>query len=127
MCRPIVDFTCHLCNKPQLQATYAIDASNNKVCDKCTYRATVDNMKRAHNSGAKFGIYGPQKLTRGASVSNWPGAMLARVVSVGGVHHWTRRSAWGERYYCKLIDLHGNLWGGYIGEGLASTIKPISG
>lgn len=126
MCRPLKDFDCSLCARHFVNATYAVHGDTlAPICDTCAYRNEVDFMKRQHVSGAKCSVYGPQELKRGAEIVSWPGKVLGKILSVGYTPHpLTRRSFWGKRFHCQIIDLHGNRWAGWIAEGVISNLKP---
>ena len=119
--RPLATFRCHVCKRQFSDETYAIDEHDRKICDECAY---ADELNRIETQD-KYFVYGPTDLRRGAKVTNWTGRELATILDVGGVHHWTIRSHWGERYYCHIRTPLGRVMGGYIGEGLASNIKVI--
>jgi hypothetical protein len=91
---------------------------------------TRAEMDEAHRTGNRFTVYGPRELRRGATVTDWPGAELGRITTVGTrPHAWTtrHRSTWGERYYCTMVDTAGNRWAGWVAAGMASNVRPIGG
>ncbi len=127
--RPLAAFTCASCQRFHPAATYAGGPEGARYCDPCAHRLTVADMAAARSEGAPFTVYGPQTLARGATVTTWPGGALGRVVAVGArPHPFTvrYRSTWGERYYCHVRDTDGGEWRGWVGAGLASTLRPVA-
>lgn len=121
--RPKETYRCGHCGEPKVDTYYAIDRfSEKRICDDCAHVNEVNTIK----CGKRYTVYGPQDLRRGAKIVTWPGRELGTVLSVGGVHPWSKHSFWGEKHYCRLKMVDGSTWGGYIGEGVASNIKKLS-
>jgi hypothetical protein len=120
--RPKADFDCPRCNGHFESSYYAIDLDDRKICDDCAHAWQLSDLETHDRST----VYGPADVRVGATVSNWPGQPLGTIISVGAMHHWTQRSIWGPRWYCRIETVNGVIVGGYIGAGLASNVKRLA-
>lgn len=96
---------------------YGIDQSGGMHCYSCCH---VRDVAQLRDTSKPFFAY---LSSDGRAVSNWPGAELGRVHSLG-----SSRSGWqGSRVYrFHVRDVHGNWWQGRgAGQGMCCTLRAM--
>lgn len=126
--RGLLRFRCHSNQTPETMAKalycghppsehgphttgYGIDKYGNKHCYECCARHDKIALLMEDRFFCYIGC-------DGATLVNWPGHSIGRVLRWGRCHPWS-----GERKYVRVVDCHGQEWHGTGAPGMYTNLR----